>query len=136
MDGAGQAGTAGEDIDRIMDIVGREAVVASRVLANAPAEAKNTALMAAAAALRNESKRLIAENRIDMSAGRTKSLTPALLDRLELNEDRIEVMAQGLEAIAALKDPVGEIIAAWDRPSGLKIERVRMPLGVIGVIYE
>ena len=121
MDGAGQAGTAGEDIDRIMDIVGREAVVASRVLANAPAEAKNTALMAAAAALRNESKRLIAENRIDMSAGRTKSLTPALLDRLELNEDRIEAMAQGLEAIAALKDPVGEIIAAWDRPSGLKI---------------
>jgi glutamate-5-semialdehyde dehydrogenase len=136
MDGAGQAGTAGEDIDRIMDIVGREAVVASRVLANSPAEAKNTALMAAAAALRNESERLIAENRIDMSAGRTKSLTPALLDRLELNEDRIEAMAQGLEAIAALKDPVGEIIAAWDRPSGLKIERVRMPLGVIGVIYE
>lgn len=136
MDGAGQTDTVGEDIGAVMGAVGKAAVAASRVLANVPAEAKNAALLAAAAALRADAATLIAQNNIDMDAGRAKGLTAALMDRLELNEDRIEGMAKGLEAVAGLKDPVGEIIADWEQPSGLKIERVRMPLGVIGVIYE
>ena len=136
MNGGGQPETDSSDIDAIMDMVGHGAVAASRVLANTPAETKNTALKAAAAALREDSEALIAENKIDMDGGRAKGLSAALMDRLELNADRIEGMAKGLDAIAALKDPVGEIIASWEQPSGLKIERVRMPLGVIGVIYE
>lgn len=136
MDGAGQTDTVGEDIGAVMNAVGKAAVAASRALANVPAEAKNAALLAAAAALRADAATLIAQNNIDMDAGRAKGLTAALMDRLELNKDRIEGMAKGLEAVAGLKDPVGEIIADWEQPSGLKIERVRMPLGVIGVIYE
>ncbi len=136
MDGAGQTDTVGDNIDAVMEAVGRDAVAASRELANVPAETKNAALLAAATSLRADSSALIAQNTIDMDAGRTKGLTAALMDRLELNEDRIEGMARGLEAVAGLKDPVGEIIADWEQPSGLKIERVRMPLGVIGVIYE
>jgi len=134
MDGAAQ--TEDLEISDIMEGVGRDAVAASRVLASAPSEVKNVALRAAATALRANVKRLIAENQIDMNAGKSKQLSAALMDRLELNEDRIEAMAQGLEDIADLQDPVGEVIASWDRPTGLKIERVRMPLGVIGVIYE
>lgn len=75
-------------------------------------------------------------NVLDMDAGREKGLTAAMLDRLELTEARIEAMAQGLEAIAQLPDPVGAVMAEWDRPNGLKLQRVRVPLGVIGVIYE
>lgn len=71
-----------------------------------------------------------------MEAGRNKGLTAAMLDRLELTDARIEGMAQGIEAIAALPDPVGAVMAEWDRPNGLKLQRVRVPLGVIGVIYE
>ncbi|MGY8963804.1 MAG: glutamate-5-semialdehyde dehydrogenase, partial [Rhodospirillales bacterium] len=136
MDGTGQEDTVGGDIGVVMDSVGRDAVAASRALANFPTETKNAGLLAAAAALRVDAATLIAQNNIDMDAGRAKGLTAALMDRLELNEDRIEGMAKGLEAVAGLKDPVGEIIANWEQPSGLKIERVRMPLGVIGVIYE
>lgn len=134
MDGAAQ--TEDLQIDDMMDTVGREAVAASRVLASTPADVKNAALLKAAAALRAQAEQVIAENKIDMDAGTAKGLSAALMDRLELNADRIEAMAKGLEDIAALTDPVGEVIAAWDRPTGLKIERVRMPLGVIGVIYE
>lgn len=136
MNGDGQTETNSDDIDAIMDIVGHGAVAASRVLANTPAETKNMALNAAAKALRNNAENLISENKLDMDGGRAKGLSAALMDRLELNAERIEGMAMGLEAIAALKDPVGEIIASWEQPNGLKIERVRMPLGVIGVIYE
>lgn len=136
MDGAGQADSVSEGIGAVMDAVGKNAVAASRTLASVTAEIKNAALLAAAAALRADTSTLIAQNTIDMDAGRSKGLTAALMDRLELNEDRIEGMAKGLEAVAGLKDPVGEIIAEWDQPSGLKFERVRMPLGVIGVIYE
>lgn len=134
MDGAAQ--TEDLQIDDMMDAVGRDAVAASRVLASTPADVKNTALLKAAAALRGNAEQVIAENKIDMDAGTAKGLSAALMDRLELNADRVEAMAKGLEDIAALTDPVGEVIAAWDRPTGLKIERVRMPLGVIGVIYE
>ena len=136
MNGGEQTETDSGDIEAIMDMVGHGAVSASRVLASTSAEIKNTALSAAAVALRESADTLIAENKIDMDGGRAKGLSAALMDRLELNADRIEGMAKGLEAIAALTDPVGEIIASWEQPSGLKIERVRMPLGVIGVIYE
>lgn len=136
MTGDRQTDTDSGEIDAIMDMVGHGAVAASRVLAGTSAETKNTALKAAAAALREATETIIVENKIDMEGGRAKGLSAALMDRLELNADRIEGMAKGLEAIANLTDPVGEIIASWERPNGLKIERVRMPLGVIGVIYE
>lgn len=136
MDGDRQIGSVDDDINATMEAVGQQAVSASRVLANTSADIKNSALLAAASALRANTDALIAENKIDMDGGRTKGLTAALMDRLELNAERIEGMAKGLEAVAGLKDPVGEIIASWEQPNGLKIERVRMPLGVIGVIYE
>lgn len=134
MDGA--AHTDDQSIDDVMEGVGQDAVAASRVLASASADVKNAALRQAAAALRTNVAMVISENKIDMEAGAVKGLSAALMDRLELNQVRIEAMAKGLEDIADLQDPVGEVIAAWDRPTGLKIERVRMPLGVIGVIYE
>lgn len=134
MDGAGN--TEDLQVSDVMETVGRDAVAASRVLASASTDTKNTALKQAAAALRANASKVIAENKIDMDAGAAKGLSAALMDRLELNQDRVEAMANGLEDIAGLGDPVGEVIAAWDRPTGLKIERVRMPLGVIGVIYE
>ncbi|MBX7201411.1 MAG: glutamate-5-semialdehyde dehydrogenase, partial [Rhodospirillaceae bacterium] len=91
---------------------------------------------AAAAALRARAGEIKTANAVDMKAGHEKTLTPALLDRLALDDERIEAMAKGLEEIAALPDPVGQVMAAWTRPNGLKIERVRTPLGVIGIIYE
>ncbi len=136
MDGSGKARTPDMNIEDVMDGVGRAAVDASRVLAKTSSEKKNAALLAAAKALRESTSDLLAANKSDMDAGRKKGLTSALMDRLELTESRVEAMAKGLEDIATLKDPVGEVIAAWDRPTGIKIERVRMPLGVIGVIYE
>ncbi len=136
MDGALQAQTDSADIEGIMNDVGAEAVRASRIIARASNAKKNAALTKAAASLRGNTARIIEANEKDMAAGREKGLTAAMLDRLELSESRVEAIAAGLEAIAELKDPVGEVIAAWDRPNGLKIERVRTPLGVIGVIYE
>lgn len=136
MDGAPQTQSADDGIDDLMNSVGAEAVRASRILAQSPNSKKNTALLKAAENLRAQVARIIEANQKDMANGREKGLTPALLDRLELTPERIESIARGLEAIAELKDPVGEVIASWDRPNGLKIERVRTPLGVIGVIYE
>jgi glutamate-5-semialdehyde dehydrogenase len=136
MDGAAQKSELDGSIDQVMDRVGRQAVEASRHLARASAELKNNALKSAASCIRQNAGDIIDQNKIDMAAGREKNLTSALLDRLELNESRIESMASGLDAIAELRDPVGEVITSWERPNGLRIERVRMPLGVIGVIYE
>jgi glutamate-5-semialdehyde dehydrogenase len=116
--------------------MGRRARAAAAALGLAPRPVKDQALLAAARALRGREAEIQAANAKDMDAGRAKGLTPALLDRLELTSARIEAMAAGLEAIAALADPIGEVMAAWDRPNGLRIERVRVPLGVIGVIYE
>ena len=99
-----------------MEEVGRDAVAASRILANANTAKKNTALKAAAVALRAGCKHLLAGNKIDMDGGRKKGLTSALMDRLELTAARIEAMAKGLEDIAALDDPVGATMASWDRP--------------------
>ncbi|WP_404381245.1 glutamate-5-semialdehyde dehydrogenase [Caenispirillum salinarum] len=127
---------SGVDVRDLMADIGRRAKAAALVLARTPSGPKDAALKAAASALRSGVAEIQAANALDMDAGREKGLTAAMLDRLELTDARIEGMAQGLEAIAALPDPVGSVMAEWDRPNGLKLQRVRVPLGVIGVIYE
>lgn len=123
-------------IAEMMRTLGSAARAAADCLAIAPSEAKNAALRLGAAAIRARSAEILAANRADCEAGERKGLGQAMIDRLALNEARIEAMAKGLEDIATLADPVGQVVAAWDRPNGLHIERVRTPLGVIGVIYE
>ncbi|MBE0532658.1 MAG: glutamate-5-semialdehyde dehydrogenase [Rhodospirillales bacterium] len=124
------------DIATLMGRIGAAAKDAAAQLATVPGAAKNAALMAAARHIRDGRAALLAANAKDVAAGKEKGLSPAMLDRLALNEARIEAMARGLEEVAALPDPVGAIMAEWDRPNGLHIARVRVPLGVIGVIYE
>ena len=124
------------DIAEEMDQLGRRARAAVGDIAQATTDRKNTALFEAAAALRARADNLLAANARDMAAAEARNIAPSLLDRLKLDEGRIEAMAAGLEQIAALPDPVGEVLAAWDRPNGLNISRVRVPLGVIGIIYE
>ncbi len=125
-----------EDVPALMRRIGADARAAARVLANASTEAKNAALTGSADSLRARADAILAANRKDMEAGRRKGLSTALLDRLALDDQRIEAMARGLEDIAGLADPVGEVMARWKRPNGLDISRVRVPLGVIGMIYE
>ena len=133
----GEAAHGKEDIPALMGKLGQAAHAAIRRLAITPTATKNKALIAAAAALRAATGKILAANAADMDeAAEDKGMGKALLDRLMLNEERVEAMAKGLEDIAALEDPVGKIMAAWDRPNGLRIERVRTPLGVIGVIFE
>ncbi len=124
------------DIPALMRQIGDAAKAAAQDLFTASTDAKNRALREAAASIRDKAADLKAANDIDMAGGEKKGLTAALLDRLKLDDDRIEGMAKGLEDIAGLEDPVGTKIAEWDRPNGLHIERVRTPLGVIGIIYE
>ncbi len=116
--------------------VGRAARAAAHTLGQVSSEQKNKALAAAAGALRERAAALKAANAEDMAGGRAKGLSGAMLDRLELNDERIEAMAKSLEDIATLTDPVGQVISAWTRPNGLRISKVRVPIGVIGVIYE
>jgi glutamate-5-semialdehyde dehydrogenase len=127
---------AGEDTIALMAAIGRKARAAARPLAIASTDAKNRALAAMADAIVASEAAILDANAIDMANGAEAGLSKASLDRLKLTSARIRDMADGIRAIAALKDPVGEVIAAWDRPNGLHIERVRTPLGVIGVIYE
>jgi len=124
------------DIKSLMQEIGKQAKSAAQTLASADAETKNRALKEAAASLRDRSAEILQANDKDMAAGEEKGLSGPLLDRLKLTEDRLAVVGKGLEEIAALDDPVGAVMDAWDRPNGLKISRVRVPLGVIGVIYE
>jgi glutamate-5-semialdehyde dehydrogenase len=124
------------DITAVMDEIGSNARSAARALATASTEAKDKALMAMADALMASSEKILAANAADLKNTEGKGLLPSFVDRLTLTEKRIADMAEALREIAGLKDPVGDVIAAWDRPNGLKIERVRTPLGVIGVIYE
>jgi len=124
------------DIGAEMKALGRRAKRASSILAIAGENQKNEALQKAATALRSSLDRILESNAIDMAGGKEKDLSKAMLDRLLLNEDRVEAMAKGLEDIIALPDPVGSVIDAWDRPNGLHIERIRVPLGVVGIIYE
>jgi glutamate-5-semialdehyde dehydrogenase len=124
------------DIASVMDPIGRDAVTASQMLAQASTDQKNLALARIAAALRAGKAALLAANALDMERARAKGLSAAMLDRLALDDARIEGMAHGVEQIAALPDPVGTVSAHWTRPNGLDIARVRVPLGVIGIIYE
>jgi glutamate-5-semialdehyde dehydrogenase len=119
-----------------MQAIGEAARAAARQLALAPSEAKNRALRAAAAALRAQQSRILVANAKDMALARQRDVSSALLDRLALDPGRVAAMADGMEQVAALEDPVGAEIARWTRPNGLDIARVRVPLGVIGIIYE
>lgn len=127
---------SGKDTATLMAAIGRKARAASRPLAVASTAAKNAALAAMADAIERSERAILDANAIDMANGEEAKLSPAMMDRLKLTPERIRAMADGVREIAALKDPVGEVIAEWDRPNGLHIERVRTPLGVIGVIYE
>ncbi|MGE0115425.1 MAG: glutamate-5-semialdehyde dehydrogenase [Steroidobacteraceae bacterium] len=120
----------------IMEPIGRAAVEAARVLAQTDAAAKNRALQGAVDALRARSAGILAANARDMASARERGLSSALLDRLLLDARRVEAMARGIEDIMQLPDPIGTVIAEWTRPNGMKIQRVRVPLGVIGIIYE
>ncbi|MGA8865066.1 MAG: glutamate-5-semialdehyde dehydrogenase [Gallionella sp.] len=116
--------------------IGRQARQAAHALALAPTSRKNRALAAMAEAIRNARPEILAANAEDLAEAKSEGATAAFLDRLTLNAERIEAMAAGVAAIRKLKDPVGTVLAAWRRPNGMRIERVRVPLGVIGVIYE
>ncbi|GAA0780282.1 glutamate-5-semialdehyde dehydrogenase [Roseibium denhamense] len=122
--------------EALMADIGQRARAAGRILATAPGEVKDRALRAMAAAVREAAPEILDGNARDVDAMKANGQTAAFLDRGTLTEERIEAIAAALEDIVALKDPVGDVIAAWERPNGLKIERVRTPLGVIGVIYE
>jgi glutamate-5-semialdehyde dehydrogenase len=124
------------DIKKYMQDVGQRARRAARTLSKAGTEAKNTALLAAAEAIEGDTAALLAANKKDMDAARLAGLDAAMLDRLELNEVRVKGMAEGLRQIAALPDPVGEITDLKYRPAGFQVGKMRVPLGVIGIIYE
>ncbi|MDR7033640.1 glutamate-5-semialdehyde dehydrogenase [Mesorhizobium sp. BE184] len=124
------------DTAALMADLGQRARAAARPLAVATTQSKNTALVAMADALMRNQAEILLANAIDMKNGEEAGLAGSFLDRLKLDPARIRAMADGVRAVAALPDPVGNVIAAWDRPNGLHIERVRTPLGVIGVIYE
>ncbi len=125
-----------QDIPALMDAIGKRAKAASATLAFASAAQKQAALEAAAEAILAREADILAANARDLDYGRDKGLSPAMMDRLMLDTDRIRGMAEGLRAVAAQEDPVGRVLAEWDMPSGLHIRRVATPLGVVGVIYE
>lgn len=124
------------DIDSLMAEIGRNARAAARPLAIATAEQKNRALDAMAAEISANRNAILAANAIDLANAEESGVAASFIDRLTLTAERIEGIAAAIRDIAGLKDPVGDVIAEWDRPNGLHIERVRTPLGVIGVIYE
>ncbi len=124
------------DVEAVMAEIGVGARVGATALAKTPTATKNAALNAAAAALRESSRSLLEANAADMEAAEADGLRGALLDRLALDEDRVEAMAVGLEEVAGLDDPVGRILMRTVRPNGLVIERVSVPIGVIAIIYE
>ncbi len=128
--------TASGDLAAMMAAIGRRAREAASALALAPAEARTQALRRAAAAVRARGNEILAANADDLAAARQSRIGGALLDRLALDPKRLDTVAQGLEDIAALPDPVGRTLAEWTRPNGLRISRVSVPLGVIGIIYE
>jgi glutamate-5-semialdehyde dehydrogenase len=125
-----------ETVADLMRGIGRAAREAARVLALAPTEQKNLALRAAAAALRAQRPQILAANDGDMADAVARGLSGALLDRLRLDDNRVEATAQGIDGVERLADPIGKRLAHWSRPNGMQIERVCVPLGVIGIIYE
>ncbi|HEV2677180.1 MAG TPA: glutamate-5-semialdehyde dehydrogenase [Aliidongia sp.] len=130
------AGVADDSLAMAMEALGQRARAAAGILANASTDAKNRALRAAASAIRADAPAILAANRRDLATATGRTMTPAMIDRLTLDDRRIEAMAVGLEEVAALPDPVGTIESVVTRPNGLRIEKVRVPLGVIGIIYE
>ncbi len=130
------AGDAPGTTEAVMARIGRDARAAQRVLASAPDAAKTRALEVAAAAVRGSAARILEANTRDVADAGRRGATAASLDRLRLDGPRLEAVAAGLDAVAALPDPVGRVLARFERPNGLVIERVATPLGVVGVIYE
>ena len=124
------------DVQTYMQQVGRQAREASRATARASTAAKNTALLAMATAIRERRGELLAANAADVADARNNGLDAAMIDRLTLTEKSVEAMAQGLEQVAALPDPIGEITDMKRRPSGIQVGKMRVPLGVVGIIYE
>ena len=124
------------NITEIMAKIGQSAATASHQLGFASSDQKKSALLAMAESVWKNRAAILDANGIDMPAGREKGLSTSFLDRLELDESRVEGICDGVRAIAELDDPVGAVISQWDRPNGLNIERVRTPLGVVGVIFE
>ncbi|HMW18780.1 MAG TPA: gamma-glutamyl-phosphate reductase, partial [Accumulibacter sp.] len=124
------------DIAHYIQTVGRQARQASRAMARADSNAKNRALQAIAAAIRRETDQLVAANQQDLVAARVAGLEPAMIDRLTLSAKGVAAMAEGVDQVAALPDPVGELSELKIRPSGIQVGRMRVPLGVIGIIYE
>jgi glutamate-5-semialdehyde dehydrogenase len=124
------------DVNELMTQIGRRARAAQRAVMLSPPERKNAALLAAAAAIRAAAPAILAANADDVADAKAKGLASSFVDRLLLNEARIEGMARGVEEVAELVDPVGKVLATFERPNGLLIERVATPLGVIGVIFE
>ncbi|TIN69705.1 MAG: glutamate-5-semialdehyde dehydrogenase, partial [Mesorhizobium sp.] len=127
---------SGDDTVATMADIGRRARAAARPLAVATTAAKNAALLAMAEAIVAREQDILDANAIDVSNGQESGLSASFMDRLKLDPARVRAMADGIREIAALRDPVGDVMAQWDRPNGLHIERVRTPLGVVGVIYE
>ena len=124
------------DIAAAMGEIGRRARAAARALALAPPDQKNRALGAMAAAVRAQTSLILAANAEDVAEARAAGVTGAFLDRLALDPARADAIAAGIDAVRGLKDPVGTVVESWTRPNGMRIERVRVPLGVIGIIYE
>jgi glutamate-5-semialdehyde dehydrogenase len=127
---------AKSEINATMRDIGRRARAAARVLALATSAQKNKALAAMANAIRAASPKILAANAEDVADAKAQGATAAFIDRLALDRKRVETMAEGIEVVRALADPVGTVLKSWRRPNGMRIERVRVPLGVVGVIYE
>jgi glutamate-5-semialdehyde dehydrogenase len=124
------------EVGSIMEPIGRAAVAAATQLAQASTANKNRALQSAVAALRSNATQILAANELDMRAATERGLSGAMLDRLKLDASRVEAIANGIEDIIKLPDPIGTLLTEWTRPNGMRIQRVRVPLGVIGIIYE
>ena len=125
-----------DDTTAEMLAIGRRARAAQRAMALASAEQKSSALLAAATALRADRAKVLEANARDVAEARAGGMTPSFVDRLVLDDARLEAIAKGLEQIAALPDPVGKVLETWTRPNGMRIDRVRVPIGVIGIVFE
>src|SRR5262245_40833733 len=126
----------GSNIAALMREIGERARIAARVLALAPTAQKDRALAAMAAAIRAREAQILAANAEDVAEAKASGATAAFLDRLALDARRVGAIADGLDVVRALADPVGAVTESWTRPNGMTIERVRVPIGVVGIIYE
>ena len=124
------------DIEQQIETMAQQARAAALRLSQLDTEQKNSILLSMAKGLRAATPAILEANAKDLEAGESKGLTKAMLDRLRLDETRVDAIAGGIEQVAALPDPVGKVMEAWDRPNGLKLEQVRVPIGTIGIIYE